>query len=84
MFPEKRARGDWLVILSSLISIPELGICLVGKALVTEMKLILNFFLFLGVQIPQTSFCIFKKSVICIKLITCGDKLSLHAAERAQ
>jgi len=28
----------------SLISIPELGICLFGKAHVTNMKLILNFF----------------------------------------
>jgi len=68
----------------SLISIPELGICLVGKAHVTKMKLILNFFSLLGVQIPQTCYCIFKKSVIWIKLITCSAKLSLHAAERDQ
>jgi len=63
---------------------PELGICLVGKAHVTKMKLILNFFLLLGVRIPQISYCIFKKSMICIKLITCSAKLSLQAAERDQ
>jgi len=40
----------------SLISIPELGICLVSKAHVTKMKLILNFFSLLGVQIPQNKF----------------------------
>jgi len=38
--------------LSSLISIPELVISLVGKAYVTKMKLNLNFFS-LGLQIPQ-------------------------------
>jgi len=48
------------------------------------MKLILNFCPLLGVQIPQTSYCIFNNSVICIKLITCSAKLSLHAAERGQ
>jgi len=64
----------------SLISTPELGICLVGKVHVTKMKLILNLFPLLGVQILQTSYCTFNKSVICIKLITCSAKLSLHAA----
>ena len=48
----------------SLISFLELTICLVGKARVTKMKLNLNFFR-LGLQIPQTSYCIFKKPVIC-------------------
>jgi len=33
------------------------------------MKLILHFFSLLGVQILQTSYSIFKKSVICIKLL---------------
>jgi len=47
------------------------------------MKLDLNFFL-LGLQIPQISYCIFKKPVICTNLITCSTKLSLHAAERGQ
>jgi len=79
--PEQRARGDCLLI---LISIPELGICLVGKVHVIKMKLIFNFFSLLVVQIPQTSYCIFKKSVICLKLITCSATLSLHAADRAQ
>ena len=62
----------------SLISIPELGICLVGKAHVTKMKLILTYFSLLGDQIPQTSYWIFNKSVICIKLITCSAKLYLQ------
>jgi len=42
----------------SLTSIPELGICFVGKALVTKMKVNLNFFP-LVLQIPQRSYCIF-------------------------
>jgi len=67
----------------SLISIPELAICLVGKAHVTKMKLSLNFFP-LGLQIPQISYCIFKNPVICTNLITCSAKISLHAAERGQ
>jgi len=67
----------------SLISIPELAICLVGKAHVTKMKLDLNFFP-LGLQIPQISRCIFRKPVICRNLITCSAKLSLHAAECGQ
>jgi len=67
----------------SLISIPELAISLVGKAHVSKMKLNLNFFP-LGLQIPQISYCIFKKPVICTNLITCSAKLSLHAAERGQ
>jgi len=58
----------------SLVSIPELAICLVGKAHVTKMKLNLNFFP-LGLQIPQIS-RIFKKPVICRNLITCSAKLS--------
>jgi len=45
------------------------------------MKLNLNFFP-LGLQIPQISYCIFKKSVIYTNLLTCSAKLSLHAAER--
>ena len=48
----------------SLSSILELAICLVGKAHVTKMKLNLYFFT-LGLQIPQPSYCIFKKPVIC-------------------
>jgi len=48
----------------SLISILELAICLLGKAHVTKMKLNLNFFP-LALQIAQTSYCIFKKPVIC-------------------
>jgi len=56
---------------SSLISILELAICLVGKAHVTKMKLNFNFFP-LGLQIPQISYCIFRKSVICTNLITCS------------
>jgi len=67
----------------SLISIPELAICLVGKARVTKMKLNLNFFQ-LALQNPQTSYCICKKTVICTNLIACSTKLSLHAAERGQ
>jgi len=63
----------------SLVSILELAICLIGKAHVTEMKLNLNFFP-LGLQIPQISYCIFEKTVICTNLITCSAKLSLHAA----
>jgi len=65
----------------SLISIPELAIYLVGKAHETEMKLDLNIFP-LGLQIPQISYCIFKKPVICTNLITCSATLSLAAAER--
>jgi len=65
----------------SLISIPELAISFVGKTHVTKMKLNSNFSP-LGLQIPQISFCIFKKPVICIILITCCAKLSLHAVER--
>jgi len=38
----------------------------------------------LALPIPQISYCIFKKPVICINLITCSAKLSLHAAERGQ
>jgi len=69
----------------SLISIIELAICLVGKAHVNKMTLKLNFFP-LGLQIPQISYCIFKKPVICTNLITCircSAKL-LPAAERDQ
>jgi len=69
--------------LTFLISIPELAISLVGKAHVTKIKLNLNFFP-LGLQIPQMSYCIFEKPVICTNLITCSAKLSLHAAERGQ
>jgi len=47
------------------------------------MKLHLNF-LPLGLQIPQISYCFFKKPVICTNLITCCANLSLHAAERGQ
>ena len=57
--------------LPSLISILELAICLVGKAHVTKMKLNFNFFP-LGLQIPQISYCIFRKSMICTNLITCS------------
>ena len=46
------------------LSFPELAISLVGKAHVTKMKLNLNLFP-LGLQIPQISYCIFKKPVIC-------------------
>ena len=67
----------------SLISIPELAISLVGKAHVTKMKLNLKYFP-LALQIPQISYCIFEKPVIYTNLITCSDKLSLHAAERGQ
>jgi len=67
----------------SLISILEFAICLVGKAHVTKLELSLNFFP-LGFQIPQISYCIFKKPVICTNLITCSAKLSLHAAECGQ
>ena len=66
----------------SLISILEIAICLVGKAHVTKMKLNFNFFP-LGLQIPQRSYCIFKKPVICTNLITCSAK-HLPAAERGQ
>jgi len=66
-----------------LISIPELAIRLFSKAHVTKMKLNLTFFP-LGLQIPQMSYCIFRKSVICTNLITCSAKISLHAAERGQ
>ena len=69
--------------LYSLISIPELAIFLVGKAHVSKVKLDLNFFQ-LGFQIPQISYCILKKSVICTNLTTCSAKLCLHAAERYQ
>jgi len=41
------------------------------------MKLDLNFFP-LGIQIPQTSYCIFWKPVICTNVITCSAKLSLQ------
>jgi len=47
------------------------------------MKANLNFFP-LGIQIPQISYCIFMKPVICTNLITCSAKLSLPAAERGQ
>jgi len=67
----------------SLLSIPELAISLVGKAHVIKMNLKLNFFP-LGLQIPQTSYCIFEKPVIYTNLIACSAKLSLHAAERGQ
>jgi len=67
----------------SLISIPELAICLVGKAHVTKMKLNLNFFP-LGLQTQQISYSIFMTPVICANLITCSTKLSLPAAERRQ
>ena len=59
----------------SLISIPELAICLVGNAHVTKMKLDLNFFP-LGFQIAQIRRCIFKKPEICRNLITCSAKPS--------
>jgi len=68
---------------SSLISIFELAICLVGKAHVTKMKLNLNIFPS-GLQIPQISYCIFKKPVICTNLNTCSAPLSVAAAERGQ
>jgi len=55
------------------------NICLVGKAHVTAMKLNLNFFPS-WLQIPQISFCIFWKPVICTNLITCSVKLSLHCS----
>ena len=64
-------------------SIPELAVSLVGKAHVTKMKLNLNFFPS-GLQIPQTSYCIFKNPVICTNLITCSTKLPVHAAEGGQ
>ena len=67
----------------SVISIPELAICLVGKAHATKMKLNSIFFQ-LGLQIPQIRYYIFKKPVICTNLITCSAKLSLPAAERSQ
>ena len=63
-----------------LISIPELGISLIGKAHVIKMNLNLNIFS-LGLQIPQISYCIFEKLVTCTNSITCSAKLSLHAAE---
>ena len=69
--------------LTSLISISELAISHVGKARVTKMKLNLNFFPS-GLQIPQISYCIFKKTVICTNLITCSAMLSLQAVERGQ
>jgi len=68
---------------ASLVSILELAICLVDKAHLTKVKLNLNFFP-LGVQIPQISYCIFKKPVICTNLITCSAKLSLHATSGCQ
>jgi len=43
---------------SSLISTSEFAICLVSKVFVTKIKPNLNFFA-LGLQIPQTSYCIF-------------------------
>jgi len=67
----------------SVISIHKIAISLVGKAHVTKMKLNLNFFP-LGLQIPQISYCIFEKPVICTNLIACSAKLSVHAAERGQ
>jgi len=67
----------------SLISILEVAICLVGKVHVTKLKLNLKFFP-LGLQIPERSYCIFKKRVICKNVITCSAKLSLPAAERSQ
>jgi len=67
----------------SIISILELGICLVGKAHVSKIKLNLNFFP-LGFKIPQISYCVFKKPVNCTNLITCSAKLSLPAVERGQ
>ena len=68
---------------ASLISTLELAICLVGKAHLTKMKLNLNLFP-IGLQIPQISYCIFNKPVICTNLIKCSAKLPLHAAERCQ
>jgi len=50
---------------------------------VLKLKQNLNFFP-LGLQIPQASYCIFWKPVICTNLTTCSAKLSLHAAERGQ
>ena len=69
--------------LSFPISMRELAICLVGKVHVSKMKRNLNFCP-LGLQIPQTNYCIFKKPTICKNLITCNAKTSLHAAERGQ
>ena len=66
----------------SLLSIPELAISLVGQAHVIKLNLNLNFFPWL--QIPQISCCSFEKPVIYTNLITCSDKLFLHAAERGQ
>jgi len=68
---------------ASLKSIFELAICLVGKAHVTKMILNLNIFP-PGLQIPQISYCIFKKPVICTNLIACSATLSLAAAECGQ
>jgi len=67
----------------SRISVLELAIGLVSKAHVTKMKLNLIFFP-LEHKIPQTSYCIFWKSMICTNLITRSAKISLHAAERGQ
>jgi len=72
-----------LPLWASRVSIPQLGISLLNKALVAKMKLNLNFFP-LGLHILQISYCIFKKPVICTNLITCSAKLSLHSAERGQ
>jgi len=47
------------------------------------MKQNLNFFP-LGLEIPQVSYFIFKKPMICTNWITCNSKLSLHATERCQ
>ena len=35
----------------------------------------------LGLQIPQTRYCIFYEPVNCTNLITCSAKLSLNAAK---
>ena len=54
-----KKRGSWpLPRYPSLISVLELAVGFVSKAHVTKMKLNLNFFP-LGLQIPQTSYCIF-------------------------
>jgi len=76
-------RRPWRLPRYHSLSIPELAISLVGKANVTKTKLNLNFFP-IGLQIPQISYCIFKKPVICTNLITCSAKLSLHAVARGQ
>ena len=75
--------GNEATVSLSFLVMLDLAICFVGKVHVTKMKLNLNFCP-LGLQIPQTNYCIFKKPMICTNLITFNAKLSSHAAERGQ